>query len=515
MSTEEFLCVRCARHTKTCCQRSEIYTTPGDERRIREYSGRANFTEFRVPDNPEYLDQDDDSVWQKYVFRVDNSRRVLRRQPDGDCTFLGEQGCTLPLETRPLVCRLYPFDYTADGISDDLADGCPLELLPAGTGLIEALDMKLEDARRWHRQLYEEIREETQTEATMLIGLTYDLRDEYLAAGYSDEETAEFDRAETINAIEGALQTLGYETDRIGHARRLVERLAQGDRWDLIFNICEGLHGTGREAQVPAILDVYEIPGTFGDPCTMSVCLDKGVTKSVIQNSLLPTPRFVVIEHLGQVRDVQLSYPLFAKPLAEGTSKGVTPASRVESPQQLEEICETLLQRYEQPVIVEEYLPGREFTLGLLGTGEATSCLGTLEIVLRDQAEPGVYSYVNKENCEELVEYRIVKASDDPCVAEAEQIALSAWKVLNGRDAGRVDLRCDADGNPCFLEANPLAGLHPSHSDLPMLATAAGMPYVELIRHIVESAAKRCSSFGRSSSHRECSPVMSSAEGDL
>jgi D-alanine-D-alanine ligase len=119
-----------------------------------------------------------------------------------------------------------------------------------------------------------------------------------------------------------------------------------------------------------------------------------------------------------------------------------------------------------------------------------------LEIVLRDDAEPEVYSYVNKERCEEFVEYRLVDAKDDERVRLAESIALTAWRTLGCRDGGRIDLRCDAAGRPQFLEANPLAGLHPAHSDLPMLATALNMPYLELIRRIVDSAAVRCPSRG-------------------
>ncbi len=327
----------------------------------------------------------------------------------------------------------------------------------------------------------------------MRIGLTYDLRDEYLAAGYTEEETAEFDRIETIEAIEDALQRLGYATDRIGHARHLIERLGSGHRWDLVFNICEGLRGAGREAQVPAILDVYGIPYTFSDPCVMSLCLDKGITKCILRGSATPTARSKVIRNVEEIsRMPALGYPLFAKPVAEGTGKGITPSSRVWNRRQLREICSQLILQYEQPVLVEEYLPGREFTVGLLGTGESAVCLGTLEIILLDDAEPDVYSYVNKECCEDLVEYRLVKACDDPQVARAEQIALASWRTLSCRDGGRIDLRCDAMGNPQFLEANPLAGLHPFHSDLPMLATAVGMSYVELIRWIVESAACRC-----------------------
>lgn len=330
----------------------------------------------------------------------------------------------------------------------------------------------------------------------MHIGLTYDLRDEYLAAGYSDEETAEFDRGETIDSLQNALEKLGHTTDRIGNVRQLVERLASGDRWDLVFNICEGLHGTGREAQVPAILDAYEIPCTLSDACVMSVCLDKGVTKAVVANAGLPTPRFAVVHDVSQVPalDNRLSFPLFAKPLAEGTSKGVSPASRVNRLEELSDVCAELLSRYRQPVLIEEYLPGREFTVGLLGTGQHATVLGTLEIILRDEAEPEVYSYANKEHCEELVEYRLVDSGSDETVRQTEEIALAAWRTLGCRDGGRVDLRCDAHGHPQFLEANPLAGLHPTHSDLPMLATALGIAYVDLIRRIMDSATERCQS---------------------
>ncbi|MEO8497531.1 MAG: D-alanine--D-alanine ligase [Planctomycetota bacterium] len=328
------------------------------------------------------------------------------------------------------------------------------------------------------------------------MGITYDLRDQYLAEGYGEEETAEFDRADTIDSIDNALRELGHETDRIGHARQLVQRLAGGDRWDLVFNICEGLRGNGREAQVPAILDVYEIPYTFADPCVMSVCLDKGVTKSVVRNVGLPTPRFAAVadeEGIAElVANVPFQYPLFAKPIAEGTGKGVTPASRVNNVTELTTACEELLHRYRQPVLIEEFLPGREFTVGILGTGKDAYCLGTLEIILLDEAEPDVYSYVNKERCEELVEYRLVHADKDEPVRRAEEIALTAWRTLGCRDGGRIDLRCDSAGHPQFLEANPLAGLHPAHSDLPMLATALGISYLELIRRIVDSAACRC-----------------------
>ncbi|MBU0741658.1 D-alanine--D-alanine ligase [bacterium] len=325
----------------------------------------------------------------------------------------------------------------------------------------------------------------------MLIGLTYDLRDDYLAAGYGEEETAEFDRLSTIEALESALHDLGHATERIGNAIRLVERLAAGADWDLVFNIAEGMHGIGREAQVPAILDAYGIPYTFSDPLIMSLTLHKGLTKRLLRDAGLPTPRFAEISRLEELRGLDLPYPLFAKPIAEGTGKGIDGASVLADPDQLAARCAELLERFRQPVLIETFLPGRELTVGILGSGERANVLGTLEVVLLPAAEADAYSYVNKERCEEVVEYRRVDAADDPLVALAERTALATWRTLGCRDGGRVDLRTDDRGVPQVMEINPLAGLHPEHSDLPMIATSRGMPYVELIDHIVQSAAER------------------------
>ena len=325
----------------------------------------------------------------------------------------------------------------------------------------------------------------------MKIGLTFDLRSEYLAMGYGEEETAEFDQPDTIDGIDQALQELGYQTERIGHARQLMAALTAGRRWDLVFNICEGLHGAARESQVPAILDVYDIPYTFSDPLITGICLHKGLTKLVVGAAGVPTPRFLVVEQLSDVDKVDFAYPLFAKPVAEGTGKGIDPNSKIETPAELRAVCERLLSTFRQPVLVEQFLPGREFTVGILGTGDAAEVLGTMEVLLGPQAEAEVYSYHNKENSEELVTYRPWKPEEDQEVRRTEETALAAWRALGCRDGGRVDLRSDARGQPQFIEVNPLAGLHPWHSDLPMLAGFHGMSYAQLIDRIVSSARQR------------------------
>jgi D-alanine-D-alanine ligase len=320
------------------------------------------------------------------------------------------------------------------------------------------------------------------------IGITFDLRSYYLSQGYSELETAEFDRESTIDGIAGALARLGHTPQRIGALTQLVPRLAAGERWDLVFNIAEGMHGFGRESQVPAVLDAYRIPYTFSDPVVLGISLHKGWAKRIIRDLGLPTPEFAVVESDADIAAVRLPYPLFAKPIAEGTGKGITAASKLNSPAELESRCRELLERFRQPVLVERFLPGREYTVGITGTGREARAVGAMEVLLRRQAEAGVYSYANKENSEELVDYRLVS---DAQALRAQETALAVWRGLGCRDGGRVDLREDERGVPNVMELNPLAGLHPEHSDLPILCTLVGISYLELIRRIVDSALLR------------------------
>ncbi len=322
----------------------------------------------------------------------------------------------------------------------------------------------------------------------MRIGITFDLREDYALQGYDEEQTAEFDHLDTIEAIESALHSLGHVTDRIGQVRALLKRLTDGDRWELVFNIAEGMHGFGRQALVPALLDAYRIPYTFCDPLALAVTLHKATAKRVVRDLGLHTADFAMVEVPADVDKVALPFPLFIKPVAEGTSKGISAASKVRDATELALGCERLLARYSQPVLVERYLPGREFTVGILGTGSASRVLGIMELEVRAGAEPGIYSYENKKHFGERVDARLV--TDTGGVAAAE-LALSAWRGLGCRDAGRIDIRCDAGGNVNFLEANPLAGLHPKDSDLPLLARLTGLPYRALIEQIITSAMPR------------------------
>lgn len=321
------------------------------------------------------------------------------------------------------------------------------------------------------------------------IALVYDLRSQYLAEGFSAGDVAEFDSEETVAELAGALRSLGHTVDCVGNGRDLCARLVAGERWDLVYTIAEGLRGRCREAQVPALLEMFDVPYTYSDPLVCAVTLDKAVAKRLVMAAGLATPAFRVVERAQDVESVDLRYPLFAKPLAEGTGKGIDDRSVLRTPADLARCCERLLGEYSEPVLVEEFLPGREFTAAVLGTGPRARILGTMEIEILADTEGGIYSLDNKERCEELVRYSPL--GHLALRREVEELALACYRALECRDAGRVDIRCDAAGRPSFMELNPLPGIHPTHSDLPMIATQEGMSYTELIGAIVASACER------------------------
>lgn len=323
----------------------------------------------------------------------------------------------------------------------------------------------------------------------MLVGLVYDLRSAYLAEGLPEEHVAEFDSEATVEAIESAVAACGHIPERIGHGRQLCARLAAGNRWDLVVNIAEGLRGRSREAQVPCLLEMFGVNYTFSDPLVCAATLDKAFAKRLVRDAGLHTAPFAVVAGEEDIHRIALEYPLFAKPVAEGTSKGIDARSRINGPGALRTVCRRLLRRFRQPVLVEQYLPGREFTTAILGTGAEARVLGSMEIALRAGVPCADYSYEIKERCEEFVDYR--PAEPGPLRQEVDELALAAYRAFECRDAGRVDTRLDAGGRPCFLEINPLPGLHPTHSDLPIIAALEGMPYIDLIGAILGSASRR------------------------
>ena len=322
----------------------------------------------------------------------------------------------------------------------------------------------------------------------MRIGLTYDLKADYLARGFSAEEAAEFDRPETIEGIEQALESLGHHTERIGALPALMQALLDGRRWDIVFNIAEGLHGFGREAQVPAVLDYFGLPYVFSETMVLALCLHKGMCKSVVRDAGLATPDFAAVEEPDQAFSVALPFPLFVKPVAEGTGIGIGAASRVDDQPALSAACAHIIQRYRQPALVEAFLPGRELTVGIVGNGSSAASLGAMEVIFTDKAEADAYGYVNKQEYQGRMRYML---ATDNQARDAEELAVRCWRALGCRDGGRVDIRLDATGTPHFLEVNPLAGLNPVDSDLPILCGLAGIGYTELIARIMKAAVAR------------------------
>ena len=320
------------------------------------------------------------------------------------------------------------------------------------------------------------------------VGLTFDLKEDYLLLGYTTEQVAEFDSVETIDALENVLTSLGFEVIRIGNIFGLVNFLNTGNRCDLVFNICEGMYGIAREAQVPCLLDAFQIPYVFSEPDILNLTLDKGLTKLIMKQEKILTADFKVVSHLKELQNIGIAFPLFVKPVAEGTSKGIDGFSLVNNESELEESVTYLLKTFHQPVLVESFLPGREFTVGVIGSGEETKTIGTLEIILNEHAPHPIYSYSVKKDWEKYASYQIAV---DPVALKCAEMAVQVWKIIKGKDAGRVDFRLDVNGNPNFIEVNPLAGLNPTYSDLPILARLVGISYLHLISDIMNSALKR------------------------
>jgi len=299
------------------------------------------------------------------------------------------------------------------------------------------------------------------------------------------EDTAEFDKQETVDAIDSALRKIGFETESVGNCFQLIEALAAGKKWDLVFNIAEGLYGDGRESVVPAILDQYKIPYVFSGPVILGISLNKYLTRLIVSAAGIPVSPGMLISSREDIKKCTLEYPLFIKPVSEGTGKGINEKSLINSPAELKEMAEWILVRFDQPALVEEYLPGREFTVGIIGTGEEAIAIGGMEIECKDNLP---YSVEFKENYQEFCRY-IQMAKE--FAKECKTVAWNVWNALGGADAGRVDVKADRNGRMCFMEVNPLAGLHPIHSDLPILSRMIGIEYQTLIERIMKSAIKR------------------------
>jgi D-alanine-D-alanine ligase len=321
------------------------------------------------------------------------------------------------------------------------------------------------------------------------LGLVYDCKEDHLESGAAPHEVMEFDSRETIDALAASLAALGHQVERVGRGLDLARRLAAGERWDLVFNIAEGSAGRSREAQVPALCELFGQPYTFSDPLTCALTLDKPLAKRVVRDCGLPTAPFAVIEDVGGIAGVDLAPPLFVKPAAEGSSKGISARSKVDSHAALAAAAGELLATFRQPLLVEPFLPGRELTVGVIGNGGAARTLAVMEVVFVGGDDREAYTALNKGDFEARVAYHLLDG--EPLGVRAREVALGAYRALGCRDAARIDLRCDAAGEPQFLEANPLPGLNPHSGDLPIMSRLAGLSHADLLGRIVDAARER------------------------
>ncbi|MBX3008722.1 MAG: D-alanine--D-alanine ligase [Melioribacteraceae bacterium] len=342
------------------------------------------------------------------------------------------------------------------------------------------------------------------------VALTYNIKPEDFSSAHqqlshSDSKTndandiyAEWDSAETINALKNALakyhDVLLIEADENAFIK--LKEL----RPEIVFNVAEGAYGISREAQIPAMLDMLQIPYTGSDPLTLTTCLDKARTKEILAYHNIPTSKFILVNSLSEVDNVSISFPLMVKPVGEGSSKGIFNSSLVYNTGELKKLASEMFSRYNQPIIIEEFLPGREFTVALLGNGDSVEVLPIVEINL-DQLPSSlqpIYSYEAKwiaDTRENPLNIFTCPAKIDKALEkQIKETAINTFKIMRCRDWCRIDMRLDANGIPNIIELNPLPGILPDPKDnscFPKAARTAGYSYDEMINKVLLTAAQR------------------------
>ncbi|NCN39251.1 MAG: D-alanine--D-alanine ligase [Candidatus Aenigmarchaeota archaeon CG_4_10_14_0_8_um_filter_37_24] len=330
----------------------------------------------------------------------------------------------------------------------------------------------------------------------MKVGLTFNSIPEDYVRGESDRY-AEFDDMSTINAIKGAIESGGHEVLLIEADENAYEKLKQS-KLDIVFNIAEGLNGESRESQIPAMLDMLNIPYTGSNALTLGIALDKTRTKEILSYYKIPTAKFQLFKSPNDPLDKNLRFPLFVKPNTEGSSRGITGKSLVNNEKELRETAASIIKKYHQPALVEEFLDGREFTVSLIGN--PSEIMPIVEITFDNLPEgvPKFDCYDVKwvwDSPDSEVETVICPAKIDKKLEDMiKRTALDTFQALECLDFGRIDMRLDRNGVPNVIDVNPIAGLIPDpkeNSRFPKACYTAGMTYNQIILKIIESALKR------------------------
>ena len=324
------------------------------------------------------------------------------------------------------------------------------------------------------------------SEPGLIVGLTYNLRRIGVSEGDSE---AEFDAPSTIEALSRAIKLQGHDVFPC-EANAELPRVLSDLMPDLVFNVAEGLTGLNREAQVPALCELLDIEFTGSDAACMAISLNKATAKRLVASEGIRTPAFLVLRSGDETLPSDFVFPAIVKPIAEGSSKGILEKQVAETPDELRRITKALLARYRQPVLAEAFLPGREFTVAMLGEKDPR-VLPIMEIVFTDRSERfPIYSFKSKfENVG--VENKVPCDVSKDLYRELERVAKASFAALGCRDIARVDLRLDASGNVHFIECNPLPGMAPNFSDLCVMAKVEDLSYNALVAEIMAPAVRR------------------------
>jgi D-alanine-D-alanine ligase len=328
----------------------------------------------------------------------------------------------------------------------------------------------------------------------MKIGLAYDLKEEVpLDREHPDDALEEYDSLETVDAVAAAVECMGHSAVKLSGGRKFLANILQTDV-DFVFNISEGRGNyRSREAQIPSILEMLDIPYSGSDPQCLAVSLDKPLTKKLVQAAGVCTPKWEVVnDRRGMERVCQDSFPLpaFIKPAFEGSSKGIRLGCRVEAREQMAGVTSALLEQYRQPIMVEEFISGDEVTVGIMGNSPP-QIVGIMRILPRKRSSNFVYSLEVKRDWQNLVDYECPAQLETEVLQKIADFSLRAFNTLGCRDFARLDFRLDQKGTPYFLEINPLPGLNPSSSDLPIMAYKMGWNYQGLISSVLNAALVR------------------------
>jgi D-alanine-D-alanine ligase len=325
----------------------------------------------------------------------------------------------------------------------------------------------------------------------MRIGLSYDLKEAVAEHPAADDALEEYDSPETVETIARALEARGHTVVKLGGGVPLLDSLRR-ERPDIVFNIAEGRGNyRSREAQVPCLLEMLDIPYTGSDPGCLAVCLDKPLAKKLVAAEGVRTPRWRVISDEAELEQLSWNgfpFPAIVKPACEGSSKGIRLTSLVRDARQAEDESKRILEGYRQPAMVEEFIDGDEVTVGIVGNAPP-KLVGMMRILPKKPVEHFVYSVEVKRDYVNLVDYESPPQLPPETLDRIEADSLRAFGILGCRDFARIDFRIE-NGVPYFIEINPLPGLG-SYSDLVIMALKLGWTHAGLITAVFDAALER------------------------